>query len=228
MKKKNQHLVCQHLEMLSSKALEDYQDILRSYVRHRHGIYALYRKGKLVYVGLAKNLRSRLHHHLRDRHADKWDRFSVYLTIESDHIRELEALVIRIAAPRANRQKGRLKKSQDLKRAIRRSIKQSLAEKMRTLFWHKPEIVKLSKKASGRAPKLAGYFTKGTKLRFSFKNRMYRAYAKKNGSIRYNGRIYNSPSLAAMAVVRRSADGWHCWKYERSPGEWVTINELRK
>ena len=71
-------LVCQQLENISREALGTYQDIIRQYVRRRHGVYALYRRGKLHYVGLAINLRSRLAHHLKDRHQDSWDRFSIY------------------------------------------------------------------------------------------------------------------------------------------------------
>ena len=67
-------LVCQHLERISRKALEVHQDIVRDYVRKRHGVYALYRKDRLYYVGLARNLRNRLHAHLRDRHGKSWDR----------------------------------------------------------------------------------------------------------------------------------------------------------
>jgi hypothetical protein len=74
-------LVCQHLENISRDALEKYQDVIRGYVRGRQGVYALYRRDKLYYVGLASNLRMRLSHHLRNRHGDSWDRFSVYLTI---------------------------------------------------------------------------------------------------------------------------------------------------
>ena len=40
------------------EALEKYQDIIRRYVRRKQGVYALYRRGKLHYVGLASNLRS--------------------------------------------------------------------------------------------------------------------------------------------------------------------------
>ena len=54
--KRNAQLVCQHLENISRAALEEYQNIIRQYVRGRHGIYVLYRKGKLYYVGLATNL----------------------------------------------------------------------------------------------------------------------------------------------------------------------------
>ena len=63
--------------------IEQYQDIIREYVRKRHGVYALYRRGKLHYVGLASNLRVRLKQHLHDRYKDSWDRFSIYLTIDN-------------------------------------------------------------------------------------------------------------------------------------------------
>jgi hypothetical protein len=85
-----QPLVCQHLERLSRDVLGKYKDIIREYVRRRHGVYALYRGNRLYYVGLASNLRSRLNSHLRDRHANTWDHFSVYLTVGDEHLAELE------------------------------------------------------------------------------------------------------------------------------------------
>lgn len=107
-------IVCQHLENVSRDALEEYQDVLREQLRGRHGIYALYREGSLHYVGLAKNLRVRLKQHLRDRHKDDWDRFSVYLTIDNRAIKELETLLLRIVDPDGNRAGGRFVKSQNL------------------------------------------------------------------------------------------------------------------
>jgi hypothetical protein len=62
--------VSQFLENVSRRALEDYQDVIRQFVRRRHGIYVLYRKNRVQYIGLAQNLRNRIRHHLRDRHAD--------------------------------------------------------------------------------------------------------------------------------------------------------------
>ena len=62
---KRAQLVSQHLENISHEVLSKYQDVIRSYVRGRQGIYALYRKNELYYVGLAGNLRSRLKSHLR-------------------------------------------------------------------------------------------------------------------------------------------------------------------
>ena len=57
-------LVSQYLENISREALRRYIDVVREYVRHRQGIYALYRRRKLYYVGLARDLRWRLHQHL--------------------------------------------------------------------------------------------------------------------------------------------------------------------
>jgi excinuclease UvrABC nuclease subunit len=99
-------LVSQHLENISRTALEKYQTILKDYVKGRHGVYALYRKGHLYYVGLASNLRNRLKTHLKDRHAQTWDSFSVYLTINDSHLHELETLILKIASPKGNKQSG--------------------------------------------------------------------------------------------------------------------------
>ena len=101
-KRYKNNLVCQYLENISRTALEKYQDIIRKYVKGRYGVYSLYRKHKLYYVGLASNLRSRLHHHLRDRHAGTWDSFSVYLTVGDQHLHELETLILRIIKPKGN------------------------------------------------------------------------------------------------------------------------------
>jgi hypothetical protein len=66
MPRRRAQLVCQHLGNVSGRVLEDYPSIFREFVKGRHGIYALYRRGRLYYVGLATNLRQRLNQHLRD------------------------------------------------------------------------------------------------------------------------------------------------------------------
>ncbi len=232
MRRKKVHLICQHLERVSRKALEKFKEILKKFLKGRHGIYALYRGNRLYYVGLAKNLRGRLNHHLRDRHSKSWDRFSVYLTIESDHLRELEALAIRVASPKENRQMGKLRKSQDLKRLLRKLVKQRQKQEITELFSGRsdeaidPET--LSDITEGRRPVLAGYFNKGQKLRWKFKGKIYRAFVRKNGTIRFRKKIFTSPSSVAKAITKRGRDGWFCWKYERAPGDWIFLNELRK
>src|SRR5579863_10120053 len=62
------------------------------------GIYVLYSKGKIYYIGLSKrSLRSRLRRHaLRDRHKGKWDSFSFYRIGRTKYIKDVESLLLRI------------------------------------------------------------------------------------------------------------------------------------
>jgi hypothetical protein len=115
-------LVIEHLEGISRAAIKRYPDIITEFVQRKNGVYALYKGETLYYVGLAKNLRSRLRGHLRDRHADAWDRFNIYLTRGDEHLKELESLVLRIASPMGNRVTGKFMGSKDLLRAFRQRI----------------------------------------------------------------------------------------------------------
>jgi hypothetical protein len=121
MARRRSSLVCQYIENLSRDALSEYADIVREIVGRRHGVYALYRRDKLYYVGLATNLRNRLKAHLNDRHRGRWDRFSVYLTIDDRHLKEIESLAIRIAQPKGNRQSGKFARSDNLTPTLRRA-----------------------------------------------------------------------------------------------------------
>ncbi len=66
------------------------------------------------------------------------------------------------------------------------------------------------------------------KIRLTLKGKLYKAIVKKNGAITYKGRIYNSPSVAGKAAIGRNVNGWTAWKYQRAPGDWVTLDTLRK
>ncbi|MBN1384759.1 MAG: GIY-YIG nuclease family protein [Elusimicrobia bacterium] len=232
-KSRSGQLVCQHLENISSSALEEYQKIIRDFVRGRHGVYALYKKSKLYYVGLASNLRSRLKHHLRDKHRGFWDRFSVYLTIEDKHLKELETLAMRIASPKGNKQKGKFLKSEDLKRKFRKEIIKFNKIKLDELFSEKirkiDKVIKVKTK-KGRQSTLASYVKKGFVIRAYYKGKRHIARVRKDGSINFKHKIFISPSLAGALIVkhRYAVNGWFFWEFQRSPGEWIKLNELRK
>ena len=55
-------LVTQYLENIRRRALEEHPDLVRRFVGHRTGIYALFRHDELYYAGLATDLRWRLKH----------------------------------------------------------------------------------------------------------------------------------------------------------------------
>jgi hypothetical protein len=238
MKRKHKgQLVCQHLERISRKLLEEYPEVIRQFVKGRHGIYALYRGNRLYYVGLASNLRSRLRHHLRDRHGQTWDRFSIYLTLTNSHLPELESLVLRISSPKGNVQASKFQKSQDLQRNVRRMIREARKKEEKELFGEQIPLRQIKPKSKDYGV-LAQFLDKRIHIRFRYKGKLYIAHVHKDGWItfaaesakakRFRGKEFKSPSAAAAAVAGHGMNGWRQWKYERSPGEWVILDELRK
>jgi len=234
MKGKGQ-LVTQYLESVSRELLEEDQKLVRGYVRNRHGIYVLYRRGKLYYVGLATNLRNRLQAHLRDRHGESWDRFSVYLTINNAHMKDLECLALRIMRPPGNKERAKFTRSENLKGRLLKDFREAQRLKRETLFDHKQRSLVKPRQArpprdhdAGRIPTLAPYAIRSFRIRTRVKGKQVRARVLKDGSISLLGKRYNSPSLAAKAVFGNARNGWRNWLYERSPGDWVPLDTLRK
>lgn len=230
--RKEPPLVSQYLERISREAVEKYRPLLEAYVTRRQGVYALYKKKKLYYVGLAGDLRWRLRQHLKDHHGHSWDRFSVYLTIGEKHLKELETLILHITwKPRGNEQKGRFKDSENLKRTLTRDIKRFQRDELMALIGQasdeEPRKL-LKKKDKKRRPILAPYVKRSLVLRAFLKGKKFKARVRRDGSIRFRHKTYNSPSAAGHAACKRSCDGWYFWKYERAPGDWIKLNELRK
>jgi hypothetical protein len=224
-------LVSQYLEGISRTALAEYQQFFREQARRRNGVYALYRKKKLYYVGLARDLRGRLKTHLRDKHGESWDRFSMYLTVGDDHIKELESLVLRIVRPTGNRQRGKFAKAQNLRREFTRRVKQDAAEHLSELLGTEQGSRTVTLRAgSARKAVLATYVTRPMRLRARYKGKVLKARVLRNGVISFVGKKFQSPSMAARAALphRRAINGWHFWTYERAPGDWVSLRELRK
>lgn len=241
-------LVCQYLENVSRNALGEYADIIKKYVKGRNGIYALYSNDKLYYVGLASNLRARLKSHLKDKHADTWDRFSVYLTHKNKHLKELETLLLRVIKPKGNLVKGKLKKAENLLKILKQDVRFYHNEKLDDIFnithtncQHK----KTSKKRKGK-PKikkskaaLAPYIKKAFRIRMKYKGKTHTARVSTKGIItirqgtktpkRLKGKKFYSPSMAAIPLIDgNKCNGWFWWKYKDKSGKWVVIDNLRK
>ena len=225
-------LVSQYLEGISRDAVEKYQALFRGYVKHRQGVYALYKRKKLYYVGLASDFRWRLRQHLKDHHGRSWDRFSLYFTIEERHLKELETLILRITRkPPGNKNKGKFKDSENLKRKLKKDIRRYHRDELNALIGQENvevEQLVVKQKQSGRQPILAAYIRVPLELRASIKGKNFKARVRKDGSIRFRGKIYNSPSDAGGAACKHACNGWHFWKYERAPGDWIKLHELRK
>ena len=228
---KRSSLVCQYLENISRDALEKHQDVIRGYVRGRQGVYALYRQDRLYYVGLASDLRVRLSNHLKNRHGESWDRFSVYLTIGDSHLRELEALVLRIFKPTGNVQIGRFAHSEDLKRQFGRDVRERHKREIDLILGRPAKPTKLLYKEgmSGKTRVLVKTIVgRAFRLRRVYKGKLYTARLRKDGKVLHNKVIYPSPSAAAKAICGQTANGWQFWECERAPGDWVKLQRLRR
>lgn len=234
MASKNDQVICQHLGGASAKLFEKYADILREYVRGRHGVYALYKGDRLYYVGLAKNLRGRINRHLSDKHKRRWDHFSIYITINHKHIKELETLVIRMIKPKGNKQRGKFIKSENLKLQLARDIRKKQSDERAKLLGKDRRQSAGKPKRSSKSNNnddngsLAPFISKGFAVRGNYKSKIYKARVYKNGWIRFGKYLYKSPSGAGNAARKRSTNGWTFWQYQRSPGDWVSLKALRK
>ena len=88
----------------------------------KRGVYVLSKDGKPYYIGLAKKLPSRLSHHLKDRHARKWDHFNFYAIRSQKYVKDLESILIRVARPKGNRQLGGFGKDKNLRKKLQKEI----------------------------------------------------------------------------------------------------------
>jgi hypothetical protein len=222
-------LVFAHLERVSKDLLIHHPDIVRNLIGRNAGVYALYRKNKLYYVGLASALRNRLTAHGKNRHGNSWDHFSVYLTIRDQHLREIEALLLRITRPPGAKQTGKLAQSKDMKRQIMRAIRSKQAEHISSLFdWRQVREDDEKPTHVRGESELVRLLPMGAKLRAAYKGKTFRARARRDGTVRYRGATYESLSHAGKAVVRRGINGWWFWKIERGKGNWVRLTKIRR
>jgi hypothetical protein len=226
---RNEGLVRAYLERVSGRLLEEDRKSVARLIRGHAGVYALYKAERLYYVGLAKNLMGRVKHHLKDRHAKRWDKFSVYLTSQGSHIKPLESLMLRIALPTGNRVKGRMPGAKDLIRELGRAMADADHNRRAMLlgsFYQRNRVRRKTASAVGTLG-LAGLVDRRVSLLAKYKGVRYRATLRKDGHVSYRGKKYVSPSAAAKVIVGRAVNGWRFWKYRRDRTGWVDLGELR-
>jgi len=100
------------------------KEIMKGYA----GIYALYRKDKLYYVGLTRNLFGRINWHLRDRHAGRWDRFIIFRIKRVNYLKDIETLLTHLVDTKGNRAKGKVPRDADIGRVLKDILRQHKRE----------------------------------------------------------------------------------------------------
>jgi len=100
-----------------------FEEHVRTLMRGHSGIYLLYKRKTLHYVGLAsKNLLGRLKDHQKDKHKRKWDRFVVYRIKSVRYLKDIETLLIGVLAPPGNSQEGRVPQDADIKQGTKARV----------------------------------------------------------------------------------------------------------
>lgn len=133
-KRKSRPIISGYLEKVSRNIFDKHRKAITDRTSGQQGLYVLYRNDKLYYVGLAGNLRSRINHHLQDRHKGKWTHFSLYIISHADHIKELESLLLRIAYPAGNKHKGKLRRSANILPELKKQVKVAVLKELEELF----------------------------------------------------------------------------------------------
>jgi hypothetical protein len=117
-----------------------------------------------------------------------------------------------------------------MKRWIGKAIREKQRQEFLDLFGRSVQrrVAARSKSHVEEELDLVRLLPQGGRLRATLKAKTYKALAKPDGRIRYNGSYYKSLSTAAYAALKRPTNGWWFWQVERSRGDWVRLTKVRK
>ena len=217
-------LVTQRLERVSKDVFRKHFSLITELVGSSPGIYALYDENELYYVGKSTELRKRVKQHLKDRHLASWTHFSLYLVCNSEHINEIESLVVRIANPEGNRVVPKGKSRGELLKQLKTMVKKKQKEEFDQMFGVRKVSARTKRVNNNRT--LEGLVSRRTLLYRAYKGKEYKAYLSPKGTISYAKKTYHSPSGAGKAVANRNVNGWNFWYVKDSHGDWVRLKEL--
>lgn len=100
-----------------------FKDRLQELMRKSAGVYALYNKNRLYYVGLSINLWGRIMGHMDDKHKAKWDRFIVFRIKRVSYLKDIETLLQHVASPPGNRVKGSVPRDANINHVLREELR---------------------------------------------------------------------------------------------------------
>jgi len=137
-----------------------------------------------------------------------------------------------LTRPKGNKQNGKFVKCENLIRRFKRDFKEKQRDELDGLLGFDRKATS-SEDDSRARPVLARYLHQINRgrLRCRYKDKIYRARVRNDGSISVRGvrgKKFNSPSMAAIQILKRNANGWYWWEYERAPGDWLRLQNLRK
>ena len=127
-------LVHSHISGVSVRVIEKYVRSFRKFIGYqKSGIYVLRKGQDIYYVGLASSLRGRLPDHIKDHHRGEWDEFDLYIIRKgkTKYLKELEALLIRVAKPPGNTNEPRFVKHNNVAKKLERALTSEVVDLFR-------------------------------------------------------------------------------------------------
>ena len=115
------------LEDVKRESFETIKMELKKTLKTRSGIYALYKKGEVVKVGLSIGLYGRVKGHSKNEDLN-WDTASFFVVRHIRYLRDLETAVNRIAQPKYSKQLGRVADERYLERLLKRRVREKQKE----------------------------------------------------------------------------------------------------
>jgi len=228
--RRSRPIVEAYLERIGQKVFKDFSSVITALIKGNQGIYALYKRDKLYYIGLASNLKNRIKHHLNDKHKNYWTHFSLYIISKQEHIKEFESVILRVAWPKGNTVKGKLSRAKNLRPSLKRQLKAEWVRQIDGIIGsRKKGVKKVQIKTTGTEKPLKGLFRHYQPIYGKYKGKQYKANVLKSGYIKLNNKLYSTPTGAAQVIIDRGAvNGWNFWKYKDKSGELRRISDLRK
>ena len=227
-------LLKESFENISSELFSGYSDVITELIGRSAGIYALFDKNKLYYVGRATNLKSRVKQHLRDKHQKKWTHFSLYLIGFHEHIGDIESLLVRIALPKGNSVRPRgtdAKGERRLKQIIRLKHREELEKLLpgkRKLKTNSTKLKNKRNRENNRTKSLKGLVKNRVTLSKTYLGKFNKATLLPSGFILYKNKKYDTPTAAAKAIAgNKPINGWYFWRIKNRKGQLVKLKELK-
>ena len=245
-------LFTEKLEKIHKDIFKDHRNALLKLVGKSHGVYALYKRDRLYYVGKASDLKKRVGEHLNDIHARKWTHFTAFLTSKSEDIKDIEAVLIIIADPDGNTNKPK-SSAKDMLKSLEALIKEEQEEKRRKILGKKSTSKKkkdVSKKKKSKAIRKqstlnsetgknklvkmkqlfdADLIKEGDTWYFKNNKKNIEGIITSDGQLKVGGKTYTSHHKAGKEAMNwPSCNGWNHWQYRDEQGELQLIDDFRQ
>ena len=206
---------------------KEYDKTLAELVGKNHGVYALYKKDTLYYVGKASDLRSRIKRHLKSRRDTEWTHFSLYLTKKKQYMDDIESIVVTLARPKGNKNIPKGKTDARLRKRLEEIIDERHKNKKKIMLGlgshRKP---RRPPNDSGGRKSLKGLVSRSCSLYGKYKGRTHQAKLMPSGKVMYKNKEYDTPSAAGRAVTKYGCNGWAFWKVKDRKRRLVSLASL--